>query len=44
MMKLVWNNNVPEWQNTTEEAEDAEFRRTHNGKSAEEILAEKLNA
>ena len=42
MKKLVWNNNgKPEWQETTEEAEDAEFRATHGGKSADEIAAEK---
>lgn len=43
MMKLVWENELPTWQNTTEEAEDAEFRATHDGKSAEELIAEKFN-
>ena len=41
MKKLIWENEKPVWKNTTEEAEDAEFRRTHDGKFAEELIAEK---
>ena len=44
MKKLVWNNDKPEWVETTEQKEDAEFRATHGGKSADEITAEKRNA
>lgn len=44
MKKLIWNNDKPEWKETTEQEEDAEFRRTHDGKSADELTAEKLNA
>lgn len=42
MKKLVWDNNgKPEWQEQTEAEADAEFRRTHDGKSADELIAEK---
>lgn len=45
MKKLVWNNNgKPEWQEQTEAEADAEFRATHNGKSADELTAEKRKA
>jgi len=44
MKKLIWNNDKPEWKEQTEAEADAEFRRTHDGKSADELLAEKLNA
>ena len=44
MKKLVWNNDKPEWVETTEQKENAEFRATHGGKSALELLAEKRKA
>ena len=44
MKKLVWENGKPKWKETTEREENAEFRATHGGKSALELLAEKREA
>ena len=46
MKKLIWNTETgkPEWKEQTEREFNAEFRATHGGKSALELLAEKRKA